>query len=50
MKDEAVINYLLTCAAFGMLYKRGASISAAKMGNYLLYNWIYFDIFSDISR
>lgn len=32
MKDEAVMSYLLTCAAIGMLYKRGASISAAEMG------------------
>ena len=30
--DHAVIEYLLTCSAIGMLYKRGASISAAEMG------------------
>lgn len=30
--DEGVITFLLTAAAIGILYKRGASISAAEMG------------------
>lgn len=30
--EEGVLNYLLTCAAIGILYKLGASISAAEMG------------------
>ncbi|MFI4956337.1 MAG: L-serine ammonia-lyase [Gammaproteobacteria bacterium] len=30
--DDAIIDYLLTCAAIGILYKKNASISAAEMG------------------
>jgi L-serine dehydratase len=30
--DEAIIDYLLTCAAIGFLYKTNASISAAEVG------------------
>lgn len=30
--DEGVINFMLTAAAIGILYKEGASISAAEMG------------------
>ncbi|KAJ3042776.1 hypothetical protein HDV00_006595 [Rhizophlyctis rosea] len=31
-RDNAIITFLLTSAAIGMLYKRGASISAAEVG------------------
>ena len=31
-REEDAIEFLLTAAAIGMLYKRGASISAAEMG------------------
>ncbi len=30
--DDVIIDYLLTCAAIGILYKKNASISAAEMG------------------
>lgn len=30
--DEGIVNFLLTAAAIGILYKSGASISAAEMG------------------
>jgi L-serine deaminase len=31
-RNHDIIEYMLTAAAIGMLYKRGASISAAEMG------------------